>query len=298
MAIKIANAPVSWAIYEFSDIEQKYTYQRVLDEIADTGYVGTELGPWGFLPTDPDALRPELDKRGLSMVSAFVPVSFLDGDSIEAGEAQALRVGRLLAALDAQVIILADENGKVSELVQQAGRRRGSWLSEADWDVYAANVNRVARKVYDELGLRSTFHHHCAGYVETPQETGHLMDRTNSELVGLCLDTGHWLYAGGDPLDAVKEYGTRINHVHFKDCDLNVRQLSIDEKLNYFQAVQAGVFSELGEGSVNFPDIVTELKRLDYDGWGTVEQDVLTDDLDAPRHSARHNRDYLRKLGL
>jgi inosose dehydratase len=298
MAIKIANAPVSWAIYEFSELEQKYTYQRVLDEIAETGYVGTELGPWGFLPPDPDVLRPELERRRLSMVSAFVPVNFLDADSIEAGEAQALKVGRLLAALGAQIIILADDNGKVTELVQQAGRRRGSWLSEADWDVYAANVNRVVRRVYDELGLKAAFHHHCAGYVETPEETGHLMDRTHPELVGLCLDTGHWLYAGGDPLAAVKEYDTRINHVHFKDCDLDVRQLSVDEKLNYFQAVQAGVFSELGKGSVKFPDIVAELKRLDYDGWGTVEQDVLTDDLDAPRHSARHNRDYLRKLGL
>ncbi len=298
MSIKIANAPVSWAIYEFSEIEQKYPYQRVLDEIADTGYVGTELGPWGFLPTDPDVLRAELEKRGLSMVSAFVPINFLDTGSIEAGEEQALKVGRLLAALGAQIIILADDSGKVPELVQQAGRRRGSWLPVTDWDTYAFNVNRVARRVYDELGLKSTFHHHCAGYVETPQEIGHLMDRTDLELVGLCLDSGHWLYAGGDPLAAVKQYGKRINHVHLKDCDLNVRQLSIDEKLNYFQAVQAGVFSELGKGSVTFPDIVAELKRLDYDGWGTVEQDVLTDDLDAPRHSARHNRDYLRKLGL
>jgi len=298
MTIQIANAPVSWAIYEFSDIEQKYTYQRVLDEIAETGYVGTELGPWGFLPTDAETLAGELEKRGLSMVSAFVPINFLDTDSIEIGEEQALTVGRLLAALGASVLILADDGGKVPELVAQAGRRRGSWLSAADWDDYAENVNRVARRVYDGLGLKSTFHHHCAGYVETPDETAHLMDRTDLELVGLCLDTGHWLYAGGDPLKAVKEYGGRINHVHFKDCDSNIRQLAIDEKLNYFQAVQAGVFSELGQGSVNFPDLVTVLKRLDYDGWITVEQDVLTDDLDAPRHSARHNREYLRKVGL
>jgi inosose dehydratase len=298
MAIRIANAPVSWAIYEFSEIEQKYTYQRVLDEIAETGYVGTELGPWGFFPTDPDRLRPELEQRGLRMVSAYVPVRFADAADHEAGEAHALKVGRLLAALGCKVIILADDNGRVPELVAQAGQRQGSWLSPEQWDVFAAGVNRIARKVYDELGLKVAFHHHAAGYVETPEETRHLMQRTDPELVGLCLDTGHYEFGGGDALAAVKEYGTRINHLHFKDCDPNIRHLCRNEKLNYFEAVQAGVFPELGTGSVNFRDIIAEMKRLDYDGWATVEQDVLVEDLDAPRHSARRNRDYLRKLGL
>ncbi len=298
MAIRIANAPVSWAIYEFSQIEQKYTYQRVLDEIADTGYVGTELGPWQFLPTDPDILRPELEKRDLSMVSAYVPVWFLDASAHEAGEQHSLNVGRLLAALGCKVIILADENGKVPELIAQAGQRHGSWLSSEQWDVFASGVNRIARKVYDELGLKVAFHHHCAGHVETPDETRHLLERTDPELVGLCLDTGHWEFGGGDSLEAVKEFGARINHLHFKDCDPNIHQLVKQEKLKYIEAVQAGIFPELGQGSVNFRDVITEVKRLDYDGWGTVEQDVLTDDLDAPRHSARRNREYLRKLGL
>lgn len=298
MAIRIANAPVSWAIYEFSEIEQKYTYQRVLDEIAETSYVGTELGPWGFFPTDPDKLRPELDKRGLSMVSAYVPVNFANASDHEAGEAHALNVGRLLAALGCEVMILADDNGRVPELAAQAGQRHGSWLSPEQWDVFAEGVNRIARKVYQDLGLKIAFHHHCAGHVETPDETRHLMERTDATLVGLCLDTGHWQYGGGDALAAIKAYGARISHVHFKDCDSNIRQLAIDEKLSYFEAVQAGVFSELGQGSVDFPGVIAELKRLEYGGWGTVEQDVLVEDLDAPRHSARRNREYLRKLGL
>jgi inosose dehydratase len=298
MTIRIANAPVSWAIYEFSEIEQKYPFTRVLDEIAETGYTGTELGPWNYFPTDPNALRPELDKRGLQMVSAFVPVKFLDAADHEAGEAHALKVGRLLAALGSKLMILADDGGRVPELVNQAGQRHGSWLSPEQWDAYAAGVNRIARKVYDELGLKATFHHHCAGYVETPEETRHLMQRTDADLVGLCLDTGHWEFAGGDSLQAVKEYGTRINHLHFKDCDPNIHQLAKDEKLKYFEAVQAGIFPELGQGSVDFKGVIDEMQRLGYDGWGTVEQDVLTDDLDAPRHSARSNREYLRKLGL
>lgn len=298
MAIRLANAPVSWGIYEFEGTEQKYTYQRVLDEIVATGYDGLELGPWGFLPTDPDILRPELAQRGLKLLSSFVPVNFADPASLEHGEAHALKVGRLLKALDAVAIVLADDSGTVPELIQRAGQRNGSYLTAGQWDVYAAGVNRVARRIYDELGLKVVFHHHCAGYVETPEETRNLLDRVDHDLVGLCLDTGHWEYAGGNALKAVREYGERVRYLHLKDCDPNIAALAREERMDYFAATAAGVFCELGNGSVDFPGILREMDDLGYDGWAIVEQDVLTDDLDAPRQSARRNRDYLRTLGL
>jgi len=298
MTIRIANAPVSWGIYEFEGAAQKYTYQRVLDEIAETGHSGLELGPWGFLPTDPDTLRPELEKRNLRLLSSFVPVNFADARAIEEAEAHALKVGKLLSALGAVCIVLADDSGKVPDLVQRAGQRTGSVLSAAEWDVYGAGVNRVARKIYDELGLKVTFHHHCAGYVETAVEVRHLMDRTDPNLVGLCLDTGHWHYAGGDALACVQEYGERVRYLHFKDCDLSIRQKAIDEKLDYFEATRQGVFCELGQGAVDFPAIIALMQVLGYDGWAIVEQDVLTDDLDAPKRSAARNRAYLKALGL
>lgn len=297
MTIQIANAPVSWGIYEFKDIAPKYPYTRVLDEIVETGYTGLELGPWGYLPTDPDVLRGELDKRHLQLLSSFVPVKLVDPAAHAAGEEQALMVGKLLAALGAKVIVLADDNGSVPELVAQAGQRKGSALSSDQWDTVAAGVNRIARKVNGELGLKIVFHHHCAGYVETPDETRELMKRADQDLVGLCLDTGHWQYAGGDAVAAVKEFGERVRYLHLKDCDPNIRQMSIDEKLNYFEATQAGVFCELGQGSVDFPGVMSAMENLGYNGWAIVEQDVLTDDLEAPRRSARRNREYLKKLG-
>ena len=298
MTIRIGNAPVSWAIYEFEDIEPKYTFTRVLDEIAGTGYVGTELSPWGFLPTDPENLRPELEKRNLQMVSAFVPVKLVDEAAFADVEAEAIRVGKLLAALGAKYIVLADDNGTVPELVKEAGRAQGSRLSPAQWDDVAGRVNRIARIVNDETGLSFAFHHHCAGYVETPEEIRHLMDRTDPNLVGLCLDTGHDHYGGGDALESVKTYGSRIWHLHFKDCDMAIRQQCIDQELDYFAAVEAGVFCELGKGSVDFPAIVAEMEKLGFDGWATVEQDILVEDLDAPKQSATRNREYLRGLGL
>ncbi len=298
MTIQIGNAPVSWGIYEFEGIAPKYPYTTVLDQIVETGYTGLELGPWGYLPTDPDLLREELNQRSLKLLSSFVPVNFVDEDAHAAGEAHALQVGRLLAALGAVAIVLADDNGKVPELVQQAGRRHGSYLSRDQWDVYAKGVNRVARAVYDQVGLKVVFHHHCAGYVETQEEVRNLMSRADADLVGLCLDTGHWQYAGGDAVKAAKEYGERVRYLHLKDCDPSIRELAINERMDYFAAVAAGVFCELGQGAVDFRTLIGDVESMGYEGWAIVEQDILTDDPDTPRQSARRNREYLRSLGL
>lgn len=299
MTISLANAPVSWGIYEFEEIAPKYPFGRVMDEIRDTGYLGTELGPWGFYPTDPERLRAELAARDLRMLSAYVPVTFADASAIGQAEASALQTARLLASQDAVAVVLADNNGTVPELSQRAGKRAGqSMLSPDEWDVYAAGVNRVARKIYDETGLKVVFHHHCGGYVETAEEVRHLMGRVDEALVGLCLDTGHWQFAGGDALDAVREYGTRVRYLHLKDCDPIKRRQAIEQDLNYFQSTGLGVFCELGQGGVDFPTLISQVSALGYDGWAVVEQDVLVDDLDAPRASAGRNRDYLRSIGL
>src|SRR5258708_30291178 len=122
MTIHVASAPVSWGIFEFEGIAPKFPYAQVLDEIAETGYRGIELGPYGYLPTNPDMLRSELEQRNLQLLSAFVPVKLVDVAAHEAGAQQALMVGRLLVALGATYVVLADATGPVPELVKQAGR--------------------------------------------------------------------------------------------------------------------------------------------------------------------------------
>lgn len=297
MTIQIASAPVSWGIYEFEDIEPKFHYTQVLDEIAATGHTGLELGPWGYLPTDPDVLREELDKRGLQLLSSFVPVKLVDANAHDEAEAFALKVGTLLAALGAQYIVLADDNGSVEQLVQQVGKRSGTLLKGEQWDVVAQGVSRIARKVRDELGLQTVFHHHGAGYVETPDEVRELFKRTDADLVGLCLDTGHWHLGGGDAVECVQEFGERVRYLHLKDCDHAVLERVRKERLNYFQAVEAGLFCPLGKGNVDFPAVLAEMEKLGYDGWAIVEQDVLVDDPAAPKRISQANRDYLKSIG-
>jgi len=298
VSIRIANAPCSWGVLEF-DAEKKAGCSRVLDEMRDAEYEGTELGDWGFMPTEPASLRAELERRSLSMVGAFVPVCLADEATHAEGARTAVRTAKLLAAVAEQpFIILADDNGKVSERTRNAGRiRSGMGLSDAQWKTFARGAEYVAREVRDATGVRTVFHHHCAGYVETPAEIDSFMALTSPDLVGLCLDTGHCAFGGGDPFETLRRHSERVHHMHFKDFSPAIGARAAREGLDYFGAVSAGVFCELGRGNVPFEGIVQELRRRSWDGWIVVEQDVLAG-TGTPLESARRNRAFLRGLGL
>ena len=298
--IKIANAPCSWGVLEF-DLEGKAAgYAQVLDEINETGYAGTELGDWGFMPTDPVELRKELDKRSLSMVGAFVPVFLKDPSKHASGATTAVKTARLMsdAGFPDSFIVLADENGSIKERTQNAGRiNKSMGLTTDEWKIFGEGATFVAAQVKEKTGLRTVFHHHCAGYVETPEEVDNLMSFTDPAHVGLVLDMGHYMFGGGDPLEALKKHRSRIWHIHFKDCHPAIAAESRKEGWDYFKSVASGVFCELGKGAVDFPSIVKELTDHNYSGWIVVEQDVLPG-MGKPMECAAKNREYIRKLGL
>jgi inosose dehydratase len=298
--IKIANAPCSWGALEF-DLDGKAAgYGLVLDEMQQTGYAGTELGDWGFMPTDPVILKEELKKRELILLGAFVPVALKDTGTHQKGIESALKVARLLAAVEgtSPFIVLADDNGKVPERTQNAGRVKPEMgLSDAEWNIFAEGTENVAAAVKAETGLRLVFHHHCAGYVETPAEIDKLFSLTDPNLVGLCLDTGHYLFGGGDPLAFLQQNAGRVWHMHFKDCHPGVAEQSRKEGWDYFKSVEKGVFCELGKGAVDFPAVKVELERQGFAGWIVVEQDVLPG-MGSPFESALRNREYLKSIGF
>jgi inosose dehydratase len=255
LMIRVANAPCSWGVLEFDSSTRSAPFAQVLDEIRATGYAGTELGDWGFLPTDPQRLRAELAARELSLVGAFVPVALANRDTHAAGVDTAVRTARLMRDADApdSFIVLSDNNGAVPVREQHAGRIPASLsLTPAEWRTFADGVNRIARAVADETGVRTVFHPHCGGYVETPQEIDALMSHTDAGLVGLVLDTGHIIYGGGDPVRVLRHHGHRVWHVHFKDCDPVVASRARADGLGYLAAVRAQLFCELGAGEVDF----------------------------------------------
>jgi inosose dehydratase len=299
--IRVANAPCSWGVLEFEGMGESYPYGRVLDEIAATGYAGSELGDWGFMPTEPGRLREEFDRRGLSLLGAFVPVALADAAAHDEGLRVAVRTARLLAEAStvAPVIVLADDNGRDPHRTANAGRiRRDDSLDESRRTTFAAGAAAVARAVRDETGLRTVFHPHCAGFVEAPWELDELLARTPSDLLGLCFDSGHLLYGGTpDPVDTLRRHRDRVWHVHVKDCSTEIAARARAEQWDYFSAVRQGIFCELGKGAVDLGAVVETLKATGYDGWVVVEQDVLPG-MGAPADSARRNREVLRRLGL
>jgi inosose dehydratase len=298
--IKIANAPCSWGVLEF-DLEGKAAgYEQVLDEIKATGYEGTELGDWGFMPVIPSELKKQLKKRSLALVGAFVPVFLKDSATHADGTAVAVKTARLMAEAGFQdaFIVLADNNGSVEERTVNAGRVTSSMgLSANEWKVFSRGAEEIARQVRKETGLRTVFHHHCAGYIETPREIDTLLELTDPSVLGLVLDMGHYVFGGGNPLEALKKYSERIWHIHYKDCEPALAARSREQKWDYFKSVGSGVFCELGKGSVDFKAITDELKSQKYSGWIVVEQDVLPG-MGNPMECALRNREYLKSINL
>ena len=164
------------------------------------------------------------------------------------------------------------------------------------WAVFAAGADQVARAVLDQTGLRTVFHPHCGGYVETEAEIDALLSRTDPKTLGLCLDTGHLVYAGGDPLSVLARHASRVWHVHFKDCHPQIAAAARANELGYLAAVRSKLFCELGAGAVDFAGVLAALHALHYDGWIVVEQDVFPG-LGSPAESARRNRMFLEALG-
>jgi inosose dehydratase len=298
--VRIANAPCSWGVIEGIEGDRG-GYRRVIDEMQETGYVGTELGDWGFMPTDPDELRSELDARGLALVASWVSVNLQDACRHEESANDAVRTAHQLARVGGpdDLIVLGNDPYGDPLRTKVSGRVRPEHgMSDEQWKVFAEGANSVARRVMDETGLRTVFHQHIGTLVETMNEARRLLDTTDPSVLGLCLDTGHWTFgAGGDPAAAARELRDRIWHVHFKDCDLSIVEASRVNEWDGPTSVGKGAFCELGKGGVDFPGVLAALDEIGYDGWIVVEQDVLPG-MGTPRESAGRNREYLRSIGV
>lgn len=301
----VGNAPCSWGTLEFEETKEakQVPFDRMLNELVEAGYTGTELGDWGYMPTDPAALRNEIAKRKLVMLGAFVPVAMKYPSAHAAGVANAVKIARLLASVastPAPNLVLADDNGTEPVRTKMAGRVTPELgLSLAEWKTFASGANQVASAVYDETGLRTVFHHHCAGYVETPEEIATLLELTDPQRLGLVFDTGHY-YNGAGAEDcalvaALNRFKDRIWYIHLKDIDPAVALRSRTEGWDYFTGIRNGLFCELGKGSVNFPALLRWLSAQDYRGYCLVEQDSLPG-MGTPKESARRSREYLHSI--
>lgn len=299
---RIGNAPVSWAVYEAHLPNPPYA--TVLDAIAAAGYEGTELGPYGYLPTTKDDLARELSSRNLTLGSSFVPVSLEDPAARDAVIAHSLKVASLLAEFGVKELIVADDEDprRASDAGRIPADGSKSW-NASEWKNAIETLEIIAQRVKDAHGLSVVVHHHAGTFVETKEEIDRLLEGTKPELVNLLLDTGHAVYGGADPVDIATRHGARVKYVHLKDADkaqlANVRASNISMQ----DAWKAGIFCPLGQGVVDFKGVVAAMAARNYDGWMIVEQDVVPDENGRlnpdPTESAKQSRIYLREvLGL
>src|SRR2546428_5332290 len=246
-AMKIGTAPISWGVCELPDWGVVLPYQRVLDEMAELGYTGTELGPWGYLPGDATILEAELRKRRLVLAGAFCPVTLHTPARYEEQFAYAMDTCRLLAALDAPVLVLAEAGDAQRERIAGRVRDVDPCFSEDEWHRFAEGANEIASRA-KEVGLITAFHPHAGTYVETPREIDELMRRTDASLVGLCLDTGHIFYGGGDPGATARRDPKRIPHIPLTDMSRGGYHHTRARELDFTAAVAEDVFVAVGDG--------------------------------------------------
>lgn len=290
----VGNAPVSWGIYQPDD--DAVSWDKCLDAIAEAGYEGTELGPYGYLPTDPTALGIELNRRKLKLGSSFVPMNLPDRSARDACVEHALQVGALLKTQGVQYVICADEGTQAQR--DHAGRAsKPTWSPDA-WDHAIGTLEAVAKALRDKHDMSTIVHHHAGTGIESRAEIDTLLERTKHGEVDLLLDTGHALYGGADPLELVKEHGERIVYLHYKDIDPTMLNKVRSTQIGMEEAWKQSVFCQLGEGCIDFAAITDHMRKLGYEGWVIVEQDVVPDDdgnlNPDPVQSARASRRFLK----
>lgn len=259
--IRLATGPVTWGV-DFADAPGNPPWEHVLDEIASSGIDALELGPMGYLPEEPAALRAALDERGLTAVGSFVFDDFHDASRTRELAAATERAARAIAAAGGGVLLLIDRPGP--ERAATAGRPLDAPRLAA-WDAMVDALRRCAA-IGEDHGLRPAVHPHAGSYVEFEDEIERLLDETE---LHLCLDTGHAAYAGIQADRALIAYAPRLAHVHLKD----VRSEVVERGLGFWDALAAGVFCPLGEGSVDLPAVLRALDEIGYAGYATIEQD-------------------------
>lgn len=303
--IAVAAAPVSFGAFEVTvGVDPNVPDPGyVLDAVERDGYDGIDLGPLGYLGTKDD-LREQLSRRRLHLSGGYMPMPFSDPAAMPVAMAQ------LAALLDVfDTVKTADHLPSPKPTLADAGSaarqaapgraqaNRGLGLQPEAWDRLAEHVGQ-ASELCRSRGYEATFHHHAGTYVEAPWEIEELLERTD---VGLCLDTGHLVLGGGDPQKAVRDWGSRINHVHLKDVRRSVIDYVVREGAPMMELWRRGAFCRLGAGDLDIDAILTELLAREYAGWLVVEQDMIPS-ADSPGDAAAvdqdRNRAYLRARGL
>jgi inosose dehydratase len=289
----VAVAPDSWGVW-FADDPRQVHWSTFLDEAAAAGFDAVELGPWGYLPTTVEVLRPELERRGLTLTGAFVMADFLRPDAWELNKDHVREVCDLLHAFGAGHLVLLSSLYTDLSTGAVVGPRQ---LDDETWPRMLAALHAIGELSARE-GVRSVFHPHADSVVEYEETIEALLEHSDPASLSLCLDIGHHAYAGGDAVSFMRRHHDRIPYLHLKNVDPVVIGTVRSQHVPFAAAVAQGAFTTLDAGTVDLRAFRDVLDAAGYDGWAVVEQDMFPAPPDRPLPVARHNRNYLREIGL
>ncbi len=294
--IKIGNAPCSWGV-EFADDPRNPSWRKVLQENAEAGYTGIELGPVGFMPEDPAVLSEALEEFNQELVGGVVFRPFHEVEAWDDVMDGAVRTCKALKAHGAEHLVLIDSisprraptAGRADEAVQ---------MDKAEWTAYRERIATIAKMGAEEYGLTVGIHAHAAGFMDFEPELERLLNEVDENILKICFDTGHHSYAGFDPVAFMKKHMDRISYMHFKDIDPKVKASVVANRTDFYTACGDGIFCNLGDGDVDFPAVRQLLIDSGFEGWCTVEQDCDPSGDTSPIDDAKLNRTYLQSIGF
>jgi inosose dehydratase len=292
MGVVLGSAPDSWGVW-FPDDPHQTPWQRFLDEVAAAGYRWIELGPYGYLPTDPEKLGAELERRELAVTGTFAMFALEDRERWDSSRDHVERTCELIRSLGGRYLVLIDD---FYTNVFTGEQLAPSELDDAAWEQLIRTTDELAETAA-RYGLTPVFHPHAETHVEYEPQIERLLADTDKR-VGICLDVGHHAYRGGDPVEFMRRHHERIPYLHLKSVDRDVQRRVEAEAIPFGEAVRIDMFVEPSRGAVDFPAFKDALDEIGYDGFGIVEQDMYPAPVDKPFPIAKRTHDYLEEIGL
>ncbi|MCQ4084666.1 sugar phosphate isomerase/epimerase [Streptomyces sp. RB6PN25] len=292
--LRIGSAPDSWGVW-FPDDPQQVPWRRFLDEVAEAGYEWIELGPYGYLPTDPARLTEEVNRRNLKVSAGTVFTALHRGPEVwDSTWAHVSQVAELTRAMGAHHLVVIPAFWRDDK---SAAQLESSELTADQWGHLARGMNRLGREVRERFGLNIVVHPHADTHIDTEAHVVRFLDATDSDVVGLCLDTGHYAYCGGDNVKLIETYGERIGYLHLKQVDPEILADVVENEVPFGPAVKRGVMCEPPLGVPELPPVLEAAQGLGVDLFAIVEQDMYPCLPGRPLPIAQRTRRYLRGCG-
>ena len=287
--ITIGTAPDSWGVWFPSDPEQ-VPPEVFLHEVAEAGYEWIELGPYGYLPSDPVKLSEQLDEYGMGVLAGTVFEHLHRPDSWDAVWTQVTDVAALTQALGGKHIVVIPDVWRHHKTGEPVENRE---LTAEQWNLKTSGLDELGRRILEAYGLHVQFHSHADSHVGYQPDIERLLESTNPEWVNLCFDTGHIAYYGGDCLELIEKYPDRIGYLHLKQVKPQVVAQVLDKDLSFPEAVRMGAMIEPPLGGPEMPPLLEAVSALDRDIEGIIEHDLYPCSPDLPLPIAKRTKAYL-----